>query len=112
MTSANRPPPAFEVRVHPDRDVVRVVPVGELDLATVDQLRSELDGLTSAGFKQVVLDLRELEFIDSSGLMFVLDTDARARQDGFDFALIEGPQAIQRIFAMSGVVDRLPFRAQ
>jgi hypothetical protein len=38
----------------------------------------------------VMLDLRELRFIDSTGLRLILEIDAMAREDGFNFALVRG----------------------
>ena len=62
----------FRVDVHPERDSVRVVPVGELDTATADELQTKLCELREAGFDRVVLDLRELEFLDSTGLRLLV----------------------------------------
>src|SRR5438874_9792561 len=58
----------FRVDVKPERDVVFVVPTGELDLATVAQLGGQIDELRAASFKRVVLDLCRLELMDFRGL--------------------------------------------
>lgn len=102
----------FRIEEHPDRQSIRVAPVGELDVATVPQVDERLRELCHAGFDHLILDLRGLTFVDSSGLRLVLQWDARARQDGFGFALIEGSPTIQSMFAVCGVLDRLPFRAR
>ncbi len=99
----------FRVEVEPSRDVVRVVPVGELDLATIDTLRQEVDRLHEAGFNRLVLDLRRLRFMDSTGLRLVLEIDAGSRNDGRDFSLVRGPQAVHRLFEVTNVTDRLDF---
>jgi anti-anti-sigma factor len=87
----------FRVDVHPERDVVRVAPVGELDCAAVAQLQAQLDELRRSGFEHVVLDLRQLTFMDSSGVALILDENLAARRDGRDFVLIDGAPAIQRV---------------
>jgi hypothetical protein len=46
LVSDGTPPPAFSVDVRPERDVVRVCPVGEVDLDTVGVVRAQLDELT------------------------------------------------------------------
>jgi anti-anti-sigma factor len=112
-TTADQPRHAvepFSVRVKPERDVVRVIPVGELDIATVHELERAIRELLDAGFRRLVIDLRELDFIGSTGLRLILTLDAASRQDGIDFALIPGPHPVQRVFEISGVLERLPFR--
>jgi anti-sigma B factor antagonist len=81
---------------------------GELDLATVEAVRETLRSLM-ASKRSLTLDLRRLTFIDSTGLRLVLEIDAASRQDGFNFALVKGPETVQRLFAISGTLDRLVF---
>ena len=95
--------------VIPQRDEVRVRPVGTLDLSTVDVLEDQIIELRGAGFRRLVLDLGELTFMDSTGLRLVLRWDAEARQDGFELGLIAGPPPVQRVFELTGTLDHLPF---
>jgi anti-sigma B factor antagonist len=99
----------FRIEVEPSRDVVRVVPVGELDLATAGTLRQEVDRLHEAGFNRLVLDLRRLRFMDSTGLRLVLEIDAGSRNEGWDFSLVRGPEAVQRLFEVTNLTGRLDF---
>jgi anti-anti-sigma factor len=99
----------FRVDVRQDRDAVYVCPVGDVDLDTADHIRERLDELRHAGFKRLILDLRGVTFLDSTGIRLVLDADASARADGFDFALIEGPARVQRAFEITGLRAALPF---
>jgi anti-sigma B factor antagonist len=99
----------FRIEVEPSRDVVRVVPVGELDLASTDKLRQEIDRLHEAGFNHLVLDLRRLRFMDSTGLKLVLEVDAGSRADGWDFSLVRGPEPVQRLFEVTNLTHRLTF---
>ena len=62
----------FRVAVLPNRDEVRVCPIGELDLATVPLVDSELAELWSRGFARLVLDLRDVCFLDSTGIRMLL----------------------------------------
>jgi anti-anti-sigma factor len=103
---------SFSVEVHPERDSVRVVPVGELDIATVGEIDARLRELNRAGFRHLVLDLRQLTFMDSSGLRMILEWDGRARRDGISFAVSPAPAAVQRMFEVAGVLDQLPFEAR
>jgi anti-sigma B factor antagonist len=100
----------FRVEVQSERDSVRVVPVGEVDIATVGEIDARLRELNQAGFRHFVLDRRRLTFIDSSGVRLVLTWHAAARQNGIDLMILEGPPAVQRVFEVAGVLDQLPFR--
>jgi anti-sigma B factor antagonist len=102
-------PPRFRVDVWPEGDAAHVCPVGEIDLDTVSEVRDRLDELRAAGFRRLILDLRGVTFLDSTGLRLVLDADAAARADGFDFALIEGSAKVQRVFEVTGLRAALPF---
>src|SRR4051812_12449598 len=81
----------FRVVVRTERGIVRVCPFGEVDIDTVGQLREQLENATATGAKHVVLDLRGVTFLDSTGLHLVLEADAGSRAQGREFGLIGGP---------------------
>jgi anti-sigma B factor antagonist len=115
MTSATAhqlPPDCepFRVEVHPERDTVRVAPVGELDLLSVEQLDQRLTELYDTGFRKLVVDLHQLTFLDSRGLALIIRWDEYARHNGLELSLIQGPRAVQRLFEITDTIDRLPFR--
>jgi anti-anti-sigma factor len=91
------------------RDSARIRVVGELDMATAEILRTEVDSLRAEGIRRMILDLSSLDFMDSSGLRYILECDAEARQDGFSIALIPGPPAVHRVFELTKTVAKLPF---
>jgi anti-sigma B factor antagonist len=86
---------------------VRVTASGELDMAYAERLCSEVEALLERGFTDVVIDLRELTFIDSSGIQALLTCDRRARQAGgrLFVALAVGP--VSRTIELCGVRDLL-----
>jgi len=98
----------FECEVEPHRETVLIRPIGELDMTTVDQFASTLGEITTGGFGRVVLDLRELTFVDSSGLRALLEVQGIAARRS-SLQIIPGPEPVQRIFHVTGLVDRLPF---
>ena len=108
---AARQPTPFEIGLRPDRDVVYVKPVGELDLATSVELRDQVDELVRAGFTNVVIDLRALVFIDCAGVRSLLALDAAARRVGWRLALIPGGDRVRQLFALTATLDDLPFAA-
>jgi anti-anti-sigma factor len=56
-----------------------------------------------------VLDLAELEFIDSTGLRVIVRAVEAARTSGWELTLRQGPPAVRRVFEISGVLRALPF---
>jgi anti-sigma B factor antagonist len=97
------------VEAEPGR--ARVTLHGELDLATAPDLAQQLRELGESGVDHVLLDLRELEFMDSTGLRLVMSEDAAARADGRTFEVIRGGPAVQRIFDLACMSERLTFVA-
>jgi anti-sigma B factor antagonist len=102
-------PEPFRCEVVPDRAAVRVRPVGELDLATVPLVEAELTELWTVGFTRIVLDLREVCFLDSAGVRLLLTWHAHSSADGLVFAVIAGPREVQRVLEVSGIADRLTY---
>ncbi|MEA2310156.1 MAG: hypothetical protein QOE28_124 [Solirubrobacteraceae bacterium] len=97
-------PDAFTVRVEERGSAHVVVPTGELDLATAPALDGALGrAFDAAGSGRVVLDLRELEFIDSSGLRTLLTARRRAEQAGSEFSLVAGHRGLERTLEIAGV---------
>jgi anti-anti-sigma factor len=89
------------------RAVVRLS--GELDLSTVAQAEAEVRRMEQEEPSLIVLDLRELEFIDSSGLRLVLQTDARAKESGRRLSVVPGNEFVQRVFHVMSLDQRLEF---
>jgi anti-sigma B factor antagonist len=101
--------PSLEVLLEPAREAIRVIVVGELDLATVPTLHDQLVDVVDTGFKHVILDLRRLEFIDSTGLHEIVASHNCARRDGWELTIIQGPPAVRRVFELTATLDLLPF---
>jgi anti-sigma B factor antagonist len=102
-----RPQPEFTVDVRrAGESVVVVVPVGEIDLSTVEEVRSLL---REHEHGTLVLDLRGVEFLDSSGLTMILEQHRRAEHNGYEFVLTRGPDRVQRLFDITGLMHRLTF---
>ena len=102
-------PVPFRVEVEPERDGMRVSPIGELDMATVGEVRAQLVALRPLGFSRLILDLRRTTFLDSTGLRLALDENSASARDGYSFAIFAGPPTVQHVFEISGLAPRLPF---
>lgn len=99
--------PPLEVRCERHEGAVVAVVRGEIDYGSADRLRALLRA-PNAQAEVVVLDLRELTFIDSSGLSVVVGEEQRAREEGFRFVLaIGGAPGIERVFELAGLRDTL-----
>jgi anti-sigma B factor antagonist len=81
---------------------------GDLDLAGAAALEQEL-ALVDA--KAAVIDLRGLEFMDSSGLRAIVVCAQRAQDAGRRFALIPGAAQVMRVFDITRMRERLQFVA-
>jgi anti-sigma B factor antagonist len=82
---------------------------GELDLAGAAALEQELERLTASLEGAVVLDLRGVDFIDSSGLRAIAVSAQRAQSLGRRLALIPGPDPVMRVFEITRMRDQLEF---
>ena len=101
-----QPSDDFTVEVHRQSGAAVVAPAGEIDVATVDLVRGRLRAC-EADASVVVLDLRAVEFMDTSGLQLVFETQRRAAQAGFEFVVVRGSRQLQRLFEVAGFGDRL-----
>lgn len=103
-------PGDFDVVVRRDGERAVVVPDGELDIATVPRLQAAMRDVDDAA--EVVLDLRGLRFLDTSGLRAVIEEDHLAADAGRRLSVVRGSASVQRVFELAGVSDRLPFVAE
>jgi anti-anti-sigma factor len=87
------------------RDAVWIRLAGELDLAAAPLLQHTLRE-PLAGVQLIVLDLRDVTFMDSTGLHVVIDSYNQARQRGSRLVMIRGSAQVDRLFELGGVSDR------
>jgi anti-sigma B factor antagonist len=81
-----------------------VVVRGELDLATAPDLEEVVSERLDAG-QEVVVDLRELEFMDSSGLRVLVVAHSRVMDTGGRFAIVRPPVGgeVAKIMSIAGI---------
>jgi anti-sigma B factor antagonist len=97
----------FRVDVRRDGEAAVVSVSGELDLASGPELETELDRLAGPETKLVVIDLRKLDFMDSTGLSIIVRAHQRMAGEGCEMGLVKGSQQVQRLLDLTGVADRL-----
>ena len=81
--------------------------VRRLDLASAGNLETGLKALESSKPELIVLDLRELEFMDSTGLRTVLAADARARERGARLVVVRPPGEVERVLQVTRMDEHL-----
>ena len=98
--------------MRPADDVCVVRALGEVDLATVADLDAALRQAEGDGRTHVLLDLWDVNFIDSVGLGVVLSAERRAKKGRGGFAVVAEPDGlVHRILEVAGLTDTLPVYA-
>ncbi len=100
--------PSFDLRVDKNGVRTRIAPCGELDLATAPRLEQAIAEATSANVPELVLDLRELTFMDSTGLRALAQANVKAGDAGVTLSIWRGPRQIERVLEISGLGTLLP----
>lgn len=96
-------PGELEVRHEEDngRHVLRLV--GELDLASADGLEQRIGRLCVEGSREIVLDLSELDFVDSSGLRAMLTSRQTCERSGCELVLVNCKEQVRRVLELTGI---------
>ena len=89
--------------------IALVTLAGELDLSGAAILEEELARLAEEDAGTVVIDLRGLDFMDSSGLRLVVMTDSRVRDVGRRLLLVPGAEPVHRVFEITRMNEKLTF---
>src|SRR5438309_1941071 len=76
---------------------------GELDLSSALPLEDRLREIEDGQPDVLVLDLSELKFLDSTGLRLIVAAHGRAQRAGRRLVIVEGTDAVRRIFRLTGV---------
>lgn len=82
---------------------------GELDISEVEEAEGALAAAEARQPEVLVLDLRGLEFLDSSGIRLVVEADLRSRREGRRFIVVRGPEPVHRVFTIALLERRLEF---
>jgi anti-sigma B factor antagonist len=98
----------FELTVeHRAEDVVLILR-GELDLAAKEHYEQELEKIEDESLESLVVDLRGLSFIDSTGIKLLLRTLRDSEENGFAVAFVQGNGQVPEVLELIGVADQLP----
>ena len=104
------PKPHFDVRVREQGSTALLGLTGEFDIAARPIIDEAIDRLDIGGrTKQLIIDLRELDFMDSTGVTLLYERDVLARADGHNLTVVRGRPRVQHVCTLSGVDARLIF---
>jgi anti-sigma B factor antagonist len=88
-------------------DGIHVQLTGELDISSASGVESRLIEIEQRGPERVFLDLRRVNFIDSTGLSMIINADGRAKKAGRRLTIVSGDGVPRRILRTVGLEDRL-----
>lgn len=97
----------FRVEVRNEAGGTVIGVSGELDLASSPTLEESLERVFESGTPVVILDLRELDFMDSTGLSLLIRAHQTAENAERRLVLVQGPPQVQRLLSLTGVGERL-----
>jgi anti-anti-sigma factor len=84
---------------------------GELDSATCDDLVSRFEAAIPAlGGRELVIDLGEVTFIDSSGMRAIIAIERRAGEEGVTLRLTRPPPEVIELLQITGITDRVALK--
>ncbi len=92
-----------------DGDRHRLLLTGELDIATAHELVGRAQELCAQGARELVVDLTQVEFMDSAGLNGILGVRTLCNEHMCELCLTPGTRPVQRLFEITRVIDKLPF---
>jgi anti-anti-sigma factor len=101
----------FDIKQEDDEHRYRLILSGELDIASAPDLEAAITRLCTAGALEIELDLRELTFIDSSGIRALLGARDSCVEHHAEFFLLPSTDPdLQRVFELTRLLDTLPWR--
>ena len=98
------------MNIAPERErteIAVLTPDGDLDLSNVGAVERELSRSEARRPAGIVLDLRDVSFLDSSGLRLIVGAHARAQRDGRRFVVAVASDAVRRVFRITLLEWRL-----
>ncbi len=97
----------FRVEVRSENGAPLLSVRGELDLASSPALEQELERVAASSPALVIIDLRGLDFMDSTGLSVLIRAHQRAQEGGHRIGIVNGSRQVRRLLSLTGVADRL-----
>jgi anti-sigma B factor antagonist len=97
----------FLIDQHETNEEYIVYLSGELDLSVAPQLRAALESIVNQVDKALVLNLKELKYIDSTGIGIIISVLKIRDELNASFTVREIPASIKRLFDLTGISEFL-----
>lgn len=97
----------FDVDITEEAESLRVALSGEVDLSTVGEIEERVESSLDGGRPLLVLDLRKVTFLDSSGLRLMLRLNESQSSDGGRLVVVQGNRRVSRVLELTGAADML-----
>lgn len=94
-----------------ERGVTVIRLAGQFDMGNIVRVQEETAAALRHGDTRVVLDLRAVEFLDSTMLNAVIDLDRRSRRSGGRLVVVRPAPRVWRVFRVTGLDRRLASEA-
>ena len=90
----------MKFKVSEENNISTVFLNGEIDMDIADNVREVVFPLIDAG-KEVHLNLKDVQYMDSSGISVIVESNQRARQKNTKVELKELSQPVEKVLAMA-----------
>ena len=90
-------------------DLIEVLLEGDVDIASADEIEARIRSVEAGDPSIILIDLRQVTFLDSSGLRLILGAAVRGDEAGRRLVLVRGPEQVQRVFELTNLESRLEF---
>ncbi|MEX2274640.1 MAG: STAS domain-containing protein [Actinomycetota bacterium] len=96
----------IDTQAQDDRTVMTLE--GEVDLSTAPALRQQLASIVDGGADHVVVDLRQVGFMDSTGLGVLMGAHLRLRERDGDLSIVAEEGPVLRVLTLAKLTDVFP----
>jgi len=104
------PPPLCQVEVNAHASSTNVLISGEIDLSTAGMVEQRIAAaLEHSPSSRLVVDLRELAFMDSTGLGLLVTLHRDAANKGYQLIVVRPPRDVYRPIEIAGLGEALDF---
>lgn len=92
---------SFATHQHHSWHVVGVS--GDVDLSNAEEVKNAIETAMAAGAKEIVVDLRQVGFMDSTGLRVMIESHEKLEADGGKLAIVASEGPIERLFEITAL---------
>jgi anti-sigma B factor antagonist len=93
----------------PEGDTHRLVLLGEFDMAGAQAYREEIERIEAGDAAKILIDMSSLEFMDSTGLRMLIETDIRSRADSGRVRYTRPQGEVARLLQLTRIDEKLDF---